>query len=61
MPHNGQDWRVDQEPALLSKNLVIVVRCHISILSLEGPWRLRGESKERKAGPCPRKSIVLQQ
>lgn len=61
MPHDRRDQRVDQEPILLSKNLVIVVRCHISILPLEGPWRLRGESKERKAGPCPTKSILLQQ
>lgn len=34
MPHDGQDQRIDQEPILLSKNLVIVVRCHISILPL---------------------------
>lgn len=61
MPHDGQDWRVDQEPLLLSQNLVLVVRCHFSISPLEGPWRLSRESKERKAGPCPRKNILLQQ
>ena len=37
MPHDRRDQRVDQEPILLSKNLVIVVGYHISILPLEGP------------------------
>lgn len=48
MPHDGQDWRVDQEPLLLSQNLVLVVRCHFSISPLEGPWRLSGNPKKGK-------------